>query len=112
MDKFYCTRLDSVLELFDKMNGNRIPSSVLLDEKDAPEDWTRAVMFLAAEGYLEERNGYFEITYKGKALADNGGFIRKHRRERVLFYCTVIAAVCGFAGLIVSLVALVCQING
>lgn len=112
MDWFDSKRLDEVLKLFGNVKDGRIPSSLLLDDENAPEDWSRAVHFLAEEGYLKEQYDCFEITYRGKAMLRNGGFLRQNRRERVLFYCTVIAAVCGFAGLLVSLVALVCQIRG
>lgn len=111
MDWFDSKRLDDVLKMFDSVKDGRIPSRLLLDEEHAPEDWTRAIRFLTEEGYLKEQDDCFEITYRGKAVLHDGGFFGKDRRERVLFYSSVMAAVCGFLGLLVSLVALVCQIR-
>lgn len=85
---------------------------MLLNHEEAPEDRDRATSFLTEEGYLKQSDGYFEITYRGKAMLRDGGFLRKDRRERALSYCTVIAAVCSLPGLVVALIALVCQING
>lgn len=101
-------RLDEVLRTFDSINDGLVPTKVLLDEKDAPPDWRRAVEFLIEEGYLKEYGDWFEITYRGKAMLHKGGFVKEHRIERTLFYCTVIAAVCSFFAFVVAVVALVC----
>lgn len=112
MDWFDSARLDEVLRMFNGVKTGMIPADLLLNHEKAPEDWHRSIDFLTEEGYLKQSDDYFEITYRGKAMLRDGGFIRKDRRERALFYCTVIAAVCSLLGLVVSLVALVCQING
>lgn len=104
---FYNKRLDTLLNTFLGVPSGCIEKAVLLD--NAPDDIPEALSFLSAEGYLEESEYCFKITYKGKALIEQGGFIRKHRRERALFYCTVVAAVSGVLGLLVSLAALLCQ---
>ena len=105
-------RLDAILEMFDKTKSGKVPTELLLHHEEAPEDWRRAVGLLVEEGCLKDSGDYYEITYRGKALLHDGGFVRKHRRERALFYCTVVAAASGLAGLLVSLIALVCQVNG
>ena len=112
MDWFDSTRLDDILKMFDNANDGRIPSAILLDKEDAPEDWERAVRYLLDEGCLKEHGDCFEITYRGKAVLHDGGFFRKDRRERMLFNSSVVAAVCSLLALIVSLVALICQIHG
>lgn len=112
MDWFDSVRLDEVLRMFNGIKTGMIPSNLLLDHEKAPEDWRRAIDFLVEEGYLKQLDDYFEITYRGKAMLRNGGFVGKDRRERTLFYCTVIAAICSLLGLVVAQVALVCQING
>lgn len=111
MDWFDSVRLDEVLRMFDSVKSGMIPADLLLNPKKAPEDWRKAIDFLTEEGYLKQFDDYYEITYRGKAMLHDGGFVRKDRRERALFYCAVIAAVCSLLGLIVALVALVCQIN-
>ena len=110
MEWFDNIRLDEVLRTFNKSKDGRIPSSVLLNKDGAPEDWIRAIEFLTEEGYLKESDGYFEITYRGKAVLNEGGFVRKNRRERTLFNYTITAAICSVLTLIVTLIALLCQI--
>lgn len=112
MDWFDNIRLDEVLRMFDGSQTGRIPSDLLLNHEKAPEDWRGAIDFLTEEGYLKELDDYFEITYRGKAMLRDGGFVGKDRRERRLAYSTIIAAVCSLLALIVSLVAFICQING
>ena len=102
--KFYDKRLDSLLETFDAVSSGRIEKTLLLN--DAPDDFHEALSFLVAEGCLEELKYGYQITYKGKAIINQGGFVSQYRRERALFYCTVIAAVSGVLCLFVSLVAL------
>lgn len=100
-------RLDEMLKMFDGTAEGKIPRTILLDEKDAPKDWHRAIRFLTHEGYLEEFDDYYEITYKGLAILHDGGFIKKHRHQRLLAYCTVVAAICSLLGLFVAVIALV-----
>lgn len=101
---FYNARLDEQLRMFANIPGGRIEKRILLN--NAPDDFDTALSFLAEEGYLEESEHDFKITYKGKALINQGGFIGKHRRERILFYSTIVAAIAGTLGLAVSIVAL------
>lgn len=110
MEWFDNFRLDDVLRIFINTKDGRIPSSVLLNKDGAPEDWIRAIEFLTEEGYLKESDGYFDITYRGKAILNEGGFVRKNRRERTLSNYTIIAAICSVLTLLVSLIALLCQI--
>lgn len=102
--KFYNKRLDSLLETFDAVSSGRIEKTLLFN--DAPDDFYEALSLLVEEGYLEEDRYSFKITYKGKFFRDQGGFVRQYRRERALFYCTVIAAVSGVLCLLASIVAL------
>lgn len=103
-------RLDEMLKMFDGCkNGGVIKREVLFTAK-APEDWRLAVELLTKEGYLKEYEDRFEITYKGKSFIHNGGFSRKNTTESVLFYCTIIAAVSSVLALVVSVVALCCQL--
>lgn len=97
-------RLDVLLETFSKVPGGRVDKALIFD--DAPEDYASAVAFLVEEGYLKEDKYCFEITYKGKAFFEQGGFVGEYRHERLLFYCTVVAAVTGVIGVLLSVVAL------
>lgn len=62
--------------------------------------------FFVKEGLLEESRNHYKITFKGKALIDNGGFVAKYRRERIQFYSVIIATVVGVISLVVSIVAI------
>lgn len=108
MDKFDCVRLDMLLNTINECEGGRVSKSSLLNKERPPEDWLRAVAFLTEEGYIKEFDDYFEITYKGRILVHDGGFGRKDIRQHILFYCTLVAAVCSLIGMIVSLVAFLC----
>lgn len=112
MRKFDSIRLDEVLRMFVEAKDGKIPASLLLDEEKAPEDWCAAIGFLTEEGFIKKSGDYYEITYRGKSFLHEGGFLRKDFRERILFHSAVIAAVCSLLALLVSLIALICQING
>lgn len=111
MDWFDSARLDELLRMFDGTKSKHIPRGILFGDK-ALEDWDSAIAFLVEKGYLKEHEDNFEITYAGKAFIHDGGFTGKDRRERVLSYCTIVAAVSSVLALAVSLVALVCQLCG
>ena len=101
---FYCKRLDIILDMFAKVKGGSIAKVNLFD--DAPDEFDTALSFLVAEGCLEESKYGYQITYKGKAIINQGGFVRKHRRECALFYSSIIGTIVGIIALIVSIVAL------
>jgi len=102
--KYYNVRLDCLLRMFLGTSDGIIEKRVLFD--NALEDWDAALDFLVAEGYLEESDYHMKITYKGKAFVEQGGFVGKHLREHVLFYCTIVAALCSAVGLVFSVLAL------
>lgn len=113
-DEFNRARLDMVLEMFDKSPGGVIEKSILFyvpPGKTLPSDYDKAFRFLVAEGCLEENKHGFAITYKGRAIFHEGGFVGKYRREvrgRRLEHIGIITGiVSGIAGLILSVIALV-----
>lgn len=103
---FYDKRLDDLLLAFVNTPGGAIEKVNLFN--DAPDDFNIALSFLVAEGYLEESKYGFQITYKGKAMINQGGFVRKHRRERALFYSSIVGTIAGVLALFISIVALLC----
>lgn len=105
--EFDATRLDQVLRAFDDMPGGRLAADALLKEEDAPDGWIQAVRFLTEEGLIQQSGHYFEITYRGQMKIHKGGFVKEHRVERVLRYSAVVAAICSFLALLVSVIALV-----
>lgn len=105
--KFDATRLDQVLRAFDDMPDGRLSTDALLKEEDAPDGWIQAVRFLTEEGLIKQFGHYFEITYKGQMKIHKGGFVKEYRVERVLRYSAIIAAICSFLALLVSVIALV-----
>lgn len=114
IEEFNRTRLDMVLEIFDKSPTGAIEKSVLFSVPAGgtlPPDYDKALRYLAAEGYLEENKHGFAITYKGRAIFHEGGFVGKYRREvrgRRLEHIGIITGIaCGVASLILSIIALV-----
>lgn len=105
MDKFDSSRLDLLLKSIDESKGGKVSRDALLDEKDAPEDWHRAITFLTEEGYIKESGDHFEITYKGRVLIHEGGFRGEDRRERLLRHGIIVAVRC----LLVTLAAFLRQ---
>ena len=97
-------RLDYMLRMFDGAPGGFIDNGNLFSEPI--EDWAEAVSFLTKEGYLEELRYGRKITYKGKLLIDQGGFVGKHRSEAVAYLATVVAAVASVIAAVASVLAL------
>lgn len=112
MNRYYYSRLDECLKMFENTPNKKIPRNILFDPEGAPEDWERALGSLVEKGLLKDCGTYFEITYKGQAFLDNGGFRKQHRTQCVLFYCSIVAAVCSFLALVVAMIALIRQIYG
>lgn len=113
-EEFNRTRLDMVLEMFEKSPGGAIEKSILFHVppgETLPPDYDKAFRHLVAEGCLEENKHGFAITYKGRAIFHEGGFVGKYRREmrgRRLEHIGIITGiVSGIAGLILSIIALV-----
>ena len=92
--------------MFAQTESGSIAKANLFD--NAPDEFDTALSFLVAEGCLEESKYGFQITYKGKAIINQGGFVSKHRRECALFYSSIIGTVVGVIALVVSIVALLC----
>lgn len=107
-------RLDMILKMFNESPTGGYEKRVLFmrhGDKPLPADYDKAVAFLVAEGCLEEDKNGFTITYKGRSIINEGGFLGKYRREmrgRMLEHIGIITGiVCGVAGLILSIIALV-----
>jgi hypothetical protein len=92
--------------MFAKVEGGSIAKINLFN--DAPDEFGMALSFLVAEGCLEESKYGYQINYKGKAIINQGGFVRKYCRESTLFYSSIIGTIIGIIALIVSIVALLC----
>lgn len=112
-EEFYSTLLDMLLEMFDKNPAGAIEKSELFDVppgKTLPPDYDKALRHLVAEGCLDENKYGFAITYKGRAIFNEGGFVGKYRRkmrERRLERIGILTGiVCGVAGLVLSIFAL------
>lgn len=103
---YYYKRLDDLLATFANRKGGSILKVDLFNK--APEEFGMALSFLVAEGCLEESKYGFQITYKGKAVIKQGGFVRKYRRDCLLFYSSIIGTIAGVLGLLISVVALLC----
>ena len=111
MDWSDSARLDEQLRMFENTKSKYIPREILFGDNSL-EDWCSAIEFLVEKGYLKEHKDNFEITYAGKAFIHDGGFVGKDRRNRILSYCTIIAAISSVLAFVVSLIALICQLCG
>ncbi len=107
-------KLDMALGMFEKSATGYIERSVLFHMPDGgtlPPDYDKVLAFLSLEGYLEEDKYGFKITYKGRTVLDEGGFLKKYRREvrerRLDRIGILVGIVSGIAGLILSIIALV-----
>lgn len=113
-EEFNRIRLDMLLEMFDKSPAGAIEKTVLFSVPPGgslPPDYDKALRFLVTEGCLEESKYGFAITWKGRTIFNEGGFVGKYRREvrgRRLEHIGIITGiVCGVAGLVLSIIALI-----
>ena len=111
--EFNRDRLDMILDMFDKTPGGSIEKSIIFNVEDGhqlPPDYDKALAHLVREGCLDEGKYGFTITYKGRAVLNEGGFVGKYRREvrsrRLERIGILVGIVTGVAGLVLSLVAL------
>lgn len=102
MNKFYAQLLDIALSSLEK--GVWIPENTLF--YNAPEGLDSAIRLLVDEGYIEESDNRYKITFKGKSLVDNGGFTAKYRNERIQLYCAIIAAITSVLSLAIAIIAI------
>ena len=107
-------KLDMALEMFGNSPTGFIEKSTLFylpDGASLPPDYDKVLAFLSLEGYLEEDKRGYKITYKGRTILDEGGFLKKYRREirehRVDRIGILVGIVTGIAGLVLSIIALV-----
>lgn len=94
--KYNTSVLDLVLEMFDGYPGGFISHDQLYRKgRHLPDDQDEVLSFLLSEGLLEQRAGGFKITYKGRMVIHSGGFKKTVRKDRLVFWCAVVAAVSG-----------------
>ena len=76
-----------------------------------PPDYDKVLALLISEGYLDEDERSFTITYKGRSKLNEGGFLGEYRRKirnRILERIGIIVGIItGIAGLVCSILALV-----
>lgn len=90
--------------MFDNVPAGIITNAQLYGSgRPLPPDQNEVISFLVSEGLLEQIPDGFKITYKGRMIIHQGGFKKRHRRERMIMACTVIAA-------LASVVAVILQI--
>lgn len=72
MDKMYSILLDEVLDSF--KDGQWRTGEQLFYK--APKGFSGAIELLVKDGYLEQSQNHYKITFKGQAFVDDGGFVR------------------------------------
>jgi hypothetical protein len=101
--------LDKILSLMAEYQ--RVSKSILLEKPDTlplPANYQEAIAFLVEEGYLHERTGSYQITFRGRMIVDKGGFVEEHRRKKVRLLFSVVslvACVLSAVGCILSAIA-------
>lgn len=112
--EFNYWRLDDLLKVFDGSPTGTIEKRILFSVAPGeilPADYDKALAALASEGYLEEDECSFTITYKGRSKLNEGGFLGEYRRKmrnRMLERIGIIVGIItGIAGLICSILAFV-----
>lgn len=96
---------DLVLDMLDNMPGGFV-SFEQLRQAVRPANEDEVYSFLVAEGLLEETRHGYQITHKGRIVIHGGGFKKRLRRERLVFVCSIIAAVSGVIAAIASIASL------
>lgn len=66
MNRYYYSRLDECLKMFENTSNRKIPRNILFDPEGAPEDWERALGFLVEKGLLKDCGTYFEKPIRDK----------------------------------------------
>lgn len=99
---------DLVLDMFDNISGGFVSFEQIsqsLRKVDLP-DHDEVYAFLVEEGLLKETRHGYEVTHKGRIVIHEGGFKGRLRRSRLIFACSVVAAVGGVVAAVASLLAL------
>ncbi|MBQ9887744.1 MAG: hypothetical protein IJM41_00665 [Bacteroidales bacterium] len=97
---------DLVLNMFDNMPDGYISAKQLYGGgKPIPADQNEVLSFLVAEGLLEQVQGGYKITYKGRMKAHQGGFRKAQRKDAVVRFCTIVAAITGCIAIILQVLS-------
>lgn len=105
--------IDETLNMFKNQRNGSLPIEMLFHTeggKPLPPDYDKVLSFIAEEGFLREDKYNFTITYKGRMIINDGGFVGKYRAEkrtRLLEIIGILTGIfTGIAGLILSIIAL------
>lgn len=96
---------DDVLKKIAETDGGYVS---LLHVSEIPElsNQHEVLSFLVEEGLLDKSHDSYHITHKGRIVIHEGGFQGKLRRARLMYVCTIIAAVSGVIAAIAGVAAL------
>ena len=109
---YWC--LDKLLRTFNSSPTGTIEKWIVYSVtpgESLPPDYDKVLALLISEGYLEEDERSFTITYKGRSKLNEGGFLGEYRRQmrnRILERIGIIVGIItGIAGLVCSILALI-----
>ena len=94
-----------VLKTFDGVPGGFV-SFEQLSRVVHPADEDEVYSFLVDEGLLKKTTDGFQITRKGRIVIHSGGIKARFLRDRMVYICSIIAAVAGVVAAVASIVAL------
>lgn len=101
--------LDIALTPFLSAAGGGISRSILFGSGELPPHYYETLSRLVREGFLEENAYGYKITHKGRTMMQEGGFLRKYRRERRIHLFTVVGAVAAIVSALLALITLYLQ---
>lgn len=109
-NKLHLYERDIILSIFTNEPGGLLTYERFSPHAQMSPDYDEVVASLTEEGYLKECRYGFNITAKGRAVYNDGGFVAKHRRkqrEHVLVRAgIIIGIITGVSSLILSIIAL------
>lgn len=101
--------LDYALGMFAGSISGGIRRSDLFRGSDLPPHYYEVFARLVSEGFLEENAYGYKITHKGRTVMEEGGFLRKYRRELRNHRLTVVGVVAAVTSALLALIALYLQ---
>ena len=106
---FQYEMLDIALTPFMSAAGGGISRSILFGSGELPPHYDETLSRLVREGFLEENTYGYKITHKGRTMMEEGGFLRKYRREMRNHRLAVLGVLAAVISALLALIALYLQ---
>ncbi len=93
---------DMILNSFYQNRTGYIEKQDLFSDNLPNQD--EVLAFLVSEGLLDENPYGYKITYKGRIAVDKGGLYGAWKRKRIMYICTIVAAIAGVIAILVAFI--------